>query len=178
MAHKVDKSWFVICDLIECLVKNTDGYDSKTIDEKTNKPKAIELAEARLPRTQNEKRADEIISILFGATYFSAKVGNPSFIESDTLLMKKLKAEMHETGLSRDELLPKYIGRADRRNRETTTDESIRERLIKVFQNLKDDYEYGDDEGSGFEDIISSQLIILRPWLQKYKAELTTLLNL
>ncbi|MFC4271795.1 hypothetical protein GQF03_16475 [Sneathiella chungangensis] len=174
MATKIVKSWTVLCDLIEYLV----GY-SETLQELPygaekfpgDEKKAVSR---KFPLYTPQQKSDAIIAILFGEETVRKRRGNRSFRANDEKLMFQMKAEMKATGKTREALLDKYVEKAEKRKYDTDH-ESVRERIISVYQSLPDinpaDYDYGDDAGLGFEDMYDDELSLIRNWLAKYEKE-------
>lgn len=171
MAKKIVKSWTVLCDLIDHLVEYGDTlqelpYDAEPIPEEERK-----RVVRKFPLNTPQEKADAIITIIFGEETIEKRRGNRSFETNDRKLMFQLKAEMKATGLPRETFIDKYAEMAQKRNNDTEYD-SVRERLISVYQSLSktnpEDFDYGNDTGVGFEDVYEEELTVIRRWLSKY----------
>lgn len=174
-----NNSFEVICDLLECITDyaitiNPPQEDTKRYVIKSHTP---------------QEKLDAIIKILFGENieHVWIKVGNRSFLQDDMKLMQKLIDEMERTGQSKEKLIDDYVPHAKRRS-DNTEDESIRSRLEDVYYYLRKkdkeekehpikNYDYSEYLESDLPDYVTDELLILAPWLKKYRTQLINFLD-
>ncbi len=183
MARVPNKSFQVICELLECIVSYGEILQNPLYPDRLSDSDRYPETHHIVIKSDNE-RMDAIIKLIFGELDEPRKIGNRSFLDHDKYLMADLKKDMKETGESREVLFEKYIKMADRRSK-GTDDDSVRDRLEKAYQALSRDQksekfiDYEVDEGRGFESNVTEDEIrcVLFPWLRKYRSELIKLLN-
>lgn len=183
MVKIVDNSHEVICELLECILNYSEMLQNPRYPREISEDQRYPEVQHFVIRS-DEDRLQAVIKMIFGEYEEARKAGNPSFLEHDKRLMAELRREALKTGKTREELIDKYIPRAQKRFRKTES-ESVRERLIDAYQQLPTEMDhreipdYGDDIGKGFEQSIAEEEIdaVLRPWLQKYRRELINLLT-
>jgi hypothetical protein len=183
MTVKANRMFSAMCELVDVLVNYSEDVNEWPFDadRRLSEPKVY-----RFVVNTPKQKAEAIITMLFGQINEPSKVGNRSFQRQDMELMKQCKQEMDETGATRESLLQKYIDLAQMRN-PSTTDESIRARLIAAFQlmshqetegtTLLDYSAYGG--GDGFEnfDQYDVDVSIIWPWLHKHRDKVINLLG-
>ena len=176
MVEKPDKSWEIIVELLESLVTYTEQLSEPPRDSEKTHQLNRQPQHLRFTINSPKDRLNALVTILFGKKTVKLKRGNRSFAEHDQELMRKLKLEMSRSGKTREELLPKYIDIAQARGA-STKEESIRERLETVYQNLPKAIDWDEDAGLGFEGYVEEELYTIYPWLLKYKKELINVLK-
>ena len=187
MAKRIDRTFSTICELLETI--SSFGEILREPDEFAGPAKAPNKPEVyHFVINTPQDRANALIKLVFGEEFYKKKVGNRSFADHDTELIKELKIEKERTGKTKDELLDKYVPRAQKRSEETDA-ESVRSRLEGIYTKLNKQEKKSAEQPINIPDnidfdaaidefnLVEDDLIWLYPWLQKYRSELINLLS-
>ncbi|MBN8521500.1 MAG: hypothetical protein J0L77_06360 [Alphaproteobacteria bacterium] len=178
MAKRINEISVVMADLIKCLVDYAEHLETPPEDSEIIPNHQRENQTYRFNINSKEDRVDAIKKLLWGENEVSLPKGNRSFYDHDKRLMLQLKAEMKETGKTKEELIDNYIKKAQLRSKQTQT-ESIRDRLEDVYYTLGSytEADYSQYGQSGFEGFLLEDFYMIAPWLDKYKQEITDYLS-